>query len=67
MKLYDESYIVPVFCYENLENQIVETSKENTYVSYKQVKDNEFFSCSTEGLIVWNQLKKEMVDKFPTM
>lgn len=67
MKLYDESYIAPVFCYETLENQIVETSEENTYVSYKCVKDNEFFSCSAEGFRLWNRLKIELLDMFPTM
>lgn len=60
-KIYDENYITPVFCYEDRTNVIVPTGEESTYVSYAEVKNNEFFSVSEKGIRAWEQLKEQML------
>ena len=64
-KLYDETNIVPVFCYENRTNTILPISEENSYVSYKDVRDNEFFAVTENGMRTWENLKVEMLSKYP--
>lgn len=63
--VYAESLFRPVFCYEDIENKIVPVGEENTYVPYKDVKENEFFCTSEEGMKAWQDLKKNMLDKYP--
>lgn len=64
-RLYSNSMITPVFCYENVENVIVPVGEGPTYVPYSQVKDNEFFSADKEGLAAWNSLKQKMLSAYP--
>ena len=45
IKLYDEYLINPVFCYEECENVVAPLLGDTLAVSYKDVKDNEFFSA----------------------
>lgn len=42
VKLNDDFYIAPVFCYNNHSNAIKDTSGDTTYVPYKDVMNNEF-------------------------
>ena len=64
-RLYSNSMITPVFCYENMENVIIPVGEGPTYVPYSQVKDNEFFSADEEGLEAWNSLKQKMLAAYP--
>ena len=64
-RLYDDCYIAPVFCYENIENTVIEPTGETTYVPYTSVKDNEFFACTEVAVTVWNNLKTEMLKLYP--
>lgn len=63
-KLYDDFLIAPVFCYEDRDNVIVPTGKETTYVSYKDVRNNEFFAETEEALQVWEELKEKMISAY---
>ena len=65
IKLYDDSLIAPVFCYEERQNVIMPISGDTTYVSYKDVKDNEFFMTSEEALSKVKELKKQMLALYP--
>lgn len=60
-RLYDQSHICPVFCYEDKHNFVIRTLEGSTYVEYYRVKDNEFFSCSEEGMTAWRDLKSLML------
>lgn len=60
-QLYSETYLAPVFCYTELDNIVVEPGDMGTYVPYKEVKNNEFFACTEEGLQVLQSLKKELL------
>lgn len=64
-QLYDESLIAPVFCYEDISNEVVPLAPGPTYVPYSRVQDNEFFVDSEEGLDAWYQLKKELLAAYP--
>lgn len=64
-RLFDDSYIAPVFCYENMENKVIEPSGETTYVPYTSVKNNEFFACTEAALAAWSDLKTEMLKLYP--
>ena len=64
-RLYSNSMITPVFCYEDMENVIIPVGEGPTYVPYSQVKDNEFFSADEEGLEAWNSLKQKMLAAYP--
>lgn len=64
-RLYDESYIAPVFCYENIENKVIEPSGETTYVPYTSVADNEFFACTEATVNAWSELKDKMIELYP--
>lgn len=60
-RLYDQSRICPVFCYEDKHNFVIPTLAGSTYVEYYRVKDNEFFACSDEGMTAWSNLKSLML------
>lgn len=64
-RLYSNSMITPVFCYEDIENLIIPVGEGPTYVPYSKVKDNEFFSADEEGLEAWNVLKQKMLESYP--
>ena len=64
-RLFDDSYIAPVFCYENIENKVIEPTGETTYVPYTSVKHNEFFSCTELAMAAWSNLKTEMLKLYP--
>lgn len=63
-QLFHESYIVPVFCYTELDNVIVEPGDYGTYIPYAQVKDNEFFAASNGALEKWKALKEAIISKY---
>ena len=65
VKLYDDFYITPVFCYDNHQNVIMPISGNTTYVSYKDVMDNEFFVTSEETLKIMERLKSQMLSLYP--
>ena len=65
VKLYDDFYITPVFCYEEHQNVIIPISGDTTYVSYKDVMDNEFFVTSEETLQIIETLKSQMLSLYP--
>ena len=65
-RIYEGSYITPVFCYADIENEIVAVAGMSTYVSYEKVKENEFFATTEGGLAAWRKLKKEMLNLFPS-
>lgn len=65
IKLYDDFYITPVFCYDDRQNKIMPISGDTTYVSYKDVMHNEFFATSEETLQIMETLKSQMLSLFP--
>ena len=65
VKLYDDFYIAPVFCYEEHQNVIMPISGDTTYVSYQDVMDNEFFVTSNEALQIIERLKNRMLSLYP--
>lgn len=65
VKLYDDFYISPVFCYDDCQNEIMPISGDTTYVSYKDVMDNEFFITSEETLQIMETLKSQMLSLYP--
>jgi len=64
-RLYDETVITPIFCYKNINNVIVPTTGDSTYVPYIQVRDNEFFAKSDDALQIWSSFKELMLKKYP--
>lgn len=65
VKLYDDFIVAPVFCYDNHQNVIMPISDNGTYVSYKDVMDNEFFVTSEEALKIMERLKSQMLSLYP--
>ena len=65
IKLYDEYLISPVFCYEECENVISPLLGDTLAVSYKDVKDNEFFSASEKGIEMLEEFKGKMLSLYP--
>lgn len=65
VKLYDDFYIAPVFCYEDHQNVIIPITGDTTYVSYADVMDNEFFVTSEETLQIIETLKRQMLSLYP--
>ncbi len=65
VKLYDDFIIAPVFCYEEHQNVVIPISEGVTYVSYQDVKDNEFFVTSEKALQAINTLKKQLLSLYP--
>lgn len=58
--------ITPVFCYDHRDNVPLQpTGNYGTYVPYAQAKDNEFFGVGPEMVEAWEQLKAEMLQKYP--
>lgn len=64
VKVYDDFLITPVFCYEEHHNVIMPIPDDSTYVSYKDVMDNEFFVESEETLQMFEKLKSEMLSLY---
>ena len=64
-RLYENSHIAPVFCFKDIENQIIVPSGESTYVPYIYVKNNEFFASTENAASAWKNLKTEMFKLFP--
>lgn len=64
-KIYDETLINPIFRYGDVENSIVSVGEENTYVPYIEVRDNEFFTTSKDGIQAWKVLKGKMLKTYP--
>lgn len=65
VKLYDDFYIAPVFCYEKCQNAVIPITGDTTYVSYKDVADNEFFVASEGALQMVENLKEQMLQLYP--
>ncbi|GMQ57177.1 hypothetical protein AN1V17_15720 [Vallitalea sediminicola] len=59
-----DTIINPVFNYEDKENVIVETSKDNYYVSYSEVSKNEFFVNSQDSLNKLEALKHRLIKDY---
>lgn len=58
--------IAPVFCYDHKDNVTVSITGEwGTGVAYTQVRDNEFFGATDKLIEAWEQLKAEMLQKYP--
>ena len=58
--------ITPVFCYDHIHNEVaVPTGIGGTALPYAQVKDNEFFGTTPKVVEAWEQLKAEMLQKYP--
>lgn len=64
-RLCDDTFITPVFCYDNFSNKIVTPMGPSTYVPYADVKENEFFAASEGALRVWDSLKADMLSAYP--
>ena len=65
--LYDELVIAPVFALESHENKAISVSGDTTYVSYLEVKDNEFFSDSQKGMENLEAKKEKLFEKYRGM
>lgn len=65
LRLYEDSLIAPVFCYERTENKVVEPSGETTYVPYTSVENNEFFACTEATVNAWIELKDKLLAQYP--
>lgn len=64
-RLCDDTFIAPVFGYKDRETAIAKTGETHTYVSYANVKNNEFF-CDTElGHTIWKELKMKLFELYP--
>jgi len=61
----EEPFFNPIFCYEDFPNMIAPVAGNSTYVSYGDVKDNEFFAVSETGYQAFMKLKKAMLAKYP--
>ena len=59
-RLCEDSIISPVFCYESVSNQAFPTQGISTYVPYSNVKENEFFGCTSEAIEEWENLKRQL-------
>lgn len=58
--------VAPVFCYDQTDNVPLQpTGDYGTYVPYAQAKDNEFFGVGPEMVEAWEQLKAEMLQRYP--
>ncbi|MBM6896481.1 hypothetical protein H9X86_03735 [Pseudoflavonifractor capillosus] len=56
----------PVFCYDHIDNAVaIPSGIGGTALPYAQVKDNEFFGTTPEVVEAWEQLKAEMLQKYP--
>lgn len=66
VKLYDDFYIAPVFCYEDCQNIVIPVTGDTTYVSYKDVANNEFFVASEGALQMVENLKEQMLQLYPS-
>lgn len=64
-KLTGNSIIAPVFSYNDHENVICPMNNKNTYVDYRNVRNNEFFVSSETALNAMMDLKKEMIELYP--
>lgn len=58
--------IAPVFCYDHKDNVPLEpVGNYGTYVPYSEARDNEFFGTTSEMVEAWEQLKAEMLQRYP--
>lgn len=65
LRLYEDSYIAPIFCYDKTTNVIAEVIGNTTYVPYTSVRNNEFFACTENALGEWLILKNNMLNLYP--
>lgn len=69
VKLSEEEWIdfmAPIFCYDDIDNVAVPITGEwGTGVAYTEVRDNEFFGATDKLIEAWEQLKAEMLQKYP--
>ena len=63
--LFGGFIIAPIFNYEDKENNLIKTSDDNPYVPYKEVRQNEFFVRSNERLQKLENLKHNLIKKYP--
>lgn len=56
----------PVFCYDHIENvPVVYKGDWESGVTYTQGRDNEFFGATDKLIEAWEQLKAEMLQRYP--
>lgn len=60
----------PVFCYDDMENIVsdnfyIKHSVPSTFVPYREVKGNEIFAASEGSRQIMENLKKEMINRYP--
>lgn len=65
VKVYDDFFIAPVFCYENHQNTVIPVTGMTTYVPYKDVKNNEFFAETEEAMLAIQNLKMHLLQLYP--
>lgn len=59
-------FMSPVFCYDHIENvPVVYTGDWESGVTYTQGRDNEFFGATDKLIEAWEQLKAEMLQRYP--
>lgn len=65
--IQDEKYIItPIFCYEEIENiPCISINGNGNFAEYKDVRHNEFFLMSENGIYNMNTLKEKLLKKYP--
>ena len=56
----------PFFCLDQLEEEIPTAFSGQTYVSYRDVKENEFFFMDKDSFEKMNELKEKLFEKYVT-
>ena len=56
----------PFFCLDQLEEEIPTEFSGQTYVSYRYVKENEFFFMDKDSFEKMNELKEKLFEKYVT-
>ena len=57
--------LAAVFCYDEINNDIVEPYLDGTYVPYRDVANNEFFATSLNGINAILKVKNEQLSNYP--
>lgn len=61
-----EYIVAPIFSYEQRKNVMAESiSNEESSVAYTELKENEFFAASQQGMNMLIELKNQLLQKYP--
>ncbi|KPB06043.1 hypothetical protein [Bacillus sp. CHD6a] len=63
--LLPDLIIPPIFNYQDKSHKIINVPKENRYVPYEEVKENEFLVSSEEALNELTKLKHKLIQQYP--